>query len=243
MPNAHLLLSPPPVLRRITRGTAFGCPRDFLDNQLVYVVISPRARGLSIGVNMNPDGQCNFDCAYCEVNRCHSPADRRVDVDVVAGELQHTLDLVRSGEIKQRSCFNTVPDELLKLRHVALSGDGEPTLCPNFTEAVQTLMYVRARSDSFFKVVLITNSTGLDRAEVQAGLKYFTREDEIWAKLDAGTQAYMNKVNGPGALLDNVMANILFLSRRRPVIIQSLFPSINEQEPARQGNSAITPNF
>lgn len=232
MPSEPPLLAPPPAAKRITRGTAFGCPRDFLDNRLVYAVISPRARGLSIGVNMNPDGHCNFDCAYCEVNRRHPSAESRVDLDIVAGELQKTINLVQSGEIKEQSFFSTVPDELLTLRHVALSGDGEPTLCPNFTEAVQTVMYVRARSASFFKVVLITNSTGLDVPEVQNGLKYFTRDDEIWAKLDAGTQAYMNKVNGPGAVLDKVLANILAVSRDRPVVIQGLFPSLNGHEPS-----------
>jgi hypothetical protein len=53
--------------------TAFGCPRDFLNDRFVYVVISPRARGLSVGVNMNPDNQCNFDCAYREVDRINRP--------------------------------------------------------------------------------------------------------------------------------------------------------------------------
>jgi hypothetical protein len=43
-------------------GTAFGCPRDFLGNRFVYAVISPRARGLSVGVNMNPDRFCDFNC-------------------------------------------------------------------------------------------------------------------------------------------------------------------------------------
>ena len=55
------------------RGTqcsqAFGYPRDYLANRFVYLTISPRARGLSIGVNLNPDKHCNFDCVYCEVDR------------------------------------------------------------------------------------------------------------------------------------------------------------------------------
>ena len=42
--------------------TAFGCPRDFLNNRFVYAVISARAHGLSLGVNMNPDKRCSFDC-------------------------------------------------------------------------------------------------------------------------------------------------------------------------------------
>ena len=47
----------------------FGWSRDFFGNRNVYAVISPRARGLSLGVNMNPDQDCNFDCIYCEVTR------------------------------------------------------------------------------------------------------------------------------------------------------------------------------
>src|ERR1700742_490162 len=46
-----------------------GCLRESLGNRFVYAVVSPRARGLSIGINMNPDKFCNFDCGYCEVDR------------------------------------------------------------------------------------------------------------------------------------------------------------------------------
>ena len=55
------------------REIAFDRPRDFLDNRFVYAVISPRARGLTLGVNMNPDKRCNFDCVYCEVDRTTMP--------------------------------------------------------------------------------------------------------------------------------------------------------------------------
>ena len=82
---------------------------------------------------------------------------------------------------------------------MALSGDGEPTLSPRFAEALQAVVHVRALSGfPFFKLVLLTNATGLDLPHVQQGLKYFTRSDEVWAKLDGGTQAYLNKVNRPG---------------------------------------------
>src|SRR5438552_9349394 len=83
--------------------TAFGCPRDFLDNRFVYTVISPRARGMSIGVNMNPDKKCNFDCIYCEVNREDvNGKPNELDVNVMANELQKTLLLVHSGGIRER---------------------------------------------------------------------------------------------------------------------------------------------
>jgi wyosine [tRNA(Phe)-imidazoG37] synthetase (radical SAM superfamily) len=217
----------------VSCGTAFGYPRDFSHNRFVYTVISPRARGLSVGINMNPDKQCNFDCLYCEVNRREAARESRLDVPVMIGELERTLETVRSGRLRERPCYQRAPAELLELRHITFSGDGEPTLCPNFKEAIEAVIHLRARGRfPFFKLVLITNASGLDWPEVSAGLGLFTGRDEIWAKLDAGTQDYMRRVNQPDCALQKIMANILALARRRPVIIQSLFSSIDGAAPS-----------
>src|SRR3954470_8484204 len=105
--GTHAVEPPKKSARPITHlETAFGCPRDFLDNRFVYSVISPRARGLSIGINMNPDKQCNFDCIYCEVNRGDTKPERELDVPVMAVELQKTLMLVQSGEIRTRCAYH-----------------------------------------------------------------------------------------------------------------------------------------
>lgn len=211
--------------------TAFGSPRDFLDNRFVYAVVSARARGLSVGVNMNPDKNCNFRCVYCEVHRNGDPR-QELEVEVMASELKKTLGLVRAGRLRERPWYHSLPDELLQLRHVALSGDGEPTLSPHFAEALQAIVHVRALGGfPFFKLVLITNSTGLDLPHVQEGLKHLTRSDEIWAKLDGGTQAYVNRVNQSDIPLEKVLSNILLLGRQRPLVIQSLFPAIGGEEP------------
>jgi wyosine [tRNA(Phe)-imidazoG37] synthetase (radical SAM superfamily) len=213
-------------------GTAFGCPRDFLNHRFVYTVISPRARGLSVGVNMNPDQRCNFDCVYCEVNRREPSREARLDVPVMMAELERTLELVRSGGLRERPCYRSAPSELLELRHVTLSGDGEPTLCPNFGEAVEAVVHLRARGRfPFFKLVLVTNASGLDRPAVIQGLSLFTPRDEIWAKLEAGTQEYANRVNRPDGPLEKILANTLSVARQRPVVIQSLFPAISGEAP------------
>ena len=212
--------------------TAFGSPRDFLDNRFVYVVVSPRARGLSVGINMCPDKNCNFHCVYCEVQRNGEPREKCLEVEVMAAELKQTLAYVRGGRLRERPWYRNLPDELLQLRHVALSGDGEPTLSPYFAEALQAVVHVRALSGHpFFKLVLLTNGTGLDQPHVQQGLKHLTRSDEVWAKLDGGTQAYVNKVNRPGVPLEKILSNIRMLARQRPVVIQSLFPAIKGEEP------------
>jgi wyosine [tRNA(Phe)-imidazoG37] synthetase (radical SAM superfamily) len=218
--------------RKVPKESAFGCSRDFLNNRFVYVVVSPRAHGLSIGVNMNPDKLCNFDCIYCEVDRCVPSTETSLDTKVMTEELQRTLAFVHSGQIRHASRYQALPEELLELRNVALSGDGEPTLCPNFAEAVESVVHVRAqRSFPFFKIVLVTNATGLDAVPVQQSFKLFTRQDEIWAKLDAGTQGYMERVNRPTVPLEKVLENILLVGRQRPVVIQSLFPLVDGRQP------------
>jgi wyosine [tRNA(Phe)-imidazoG37] synthetase (radical SAM superfamily) len=129
-----------------------------------------------------------------------------------------------------------LPDELLQLRHVALSGDGEPTLSLQFSEVVQAVVHIRALGGfPFFKIVLLTNGTGLDHSQVQESLKRFTKSDEIWVKLDGGTQEYLDKVcRLKDVTLGKILSNILHLARQRPVVIQSLFPAINGEEPSAE---------
>ena len=225
--NGHAL-----VQSAISHDAAFGYPRDFMENRFVYLVISPRARGLSIGVNLNPMVNCNFNCLYCEVDREQPTDGMRFDVQRMLSELEETLRRAHGGRLLERSRYSRLPQELMEVRHVALSGDGEPTLSEHFTEAVREIKFLRARGKiPFFKIVLLTNSTALDRPKVQEGIRLLTREDEVWAKLDGGTQEYINRLNGASTPIEKILNNILLLALRRPVVIQSLFPAINGQEP------------
>lgn len=219
----------PPIL---SNEVAFGYPRDFLDNQYVYLVISPRANGLSIGVNLNPVLRCPLNCLYCEIDRGQPVRCSQIDVHRMTVELSQTLELVRGGWLRQWPRYARLPAELLQVRHVALSGDGEPTLSENFAESVKAISLLRTQVD-FFKIVLVTNSMSLERPQVQEGLTLLSPLDEIWAKLDGGTQEYVRRINGPAACLDKILGNILLVARHRPVIIQSLFPAINGEEPSR----------
>jgi wyosine [tRNA(Phe)-imidazoG37] synthetase (radical SAM superfamily) len=216
-------------------GSAYASPRDFLDNRFVYVVESARAGGLSVGVNVNPDKGCNFDCVYCEVDRRTPSKDPVLDLKALSAELIKTLGLIYRGELQKMPRYLGLPSELLVLREVALSGDGEPTQSEQFPEALETVAHVRAqRLFPFFKMVLLTNCTGLDSPKVQKAFKLFTSQDEIWMKLEAGTQEFMDRVNRPRPAfpLEKVLSNILLVAKHRPVVIQSLFPLIDGEEPA-----------
>lgn len=220
------------VVPLLSDEAAYGYPRDFLDNQFVYLVISPRAGGLSIGINVNPIFQCSFKCMYCEVDRTapgHAPF---FDLKKMLAELQKTLAMAQSGELRKMPRYANLPAELMQLRHVAISGDGEPTMAAHFVDALEGIVHFRSLGIfPFFQIVVVTNATALDSVSVREGLKCLTRRDEIWAKLDGGTEEYVKKLNGATVPLAQVLSNILALGRQRPVVIQSLFPAINGEPP------------
>ena len=231
LPNTSAITIPVSPVKPVL--TPFGRPTEFLGNRFVYAVISQRAHGLSIGVNLNPDRRCNFDCAYCEVNRTVPSRETLVDLDVLSAELERMLTLTYERRLREFPYFQNVPQELLTLKGVALSGEGEPTRSPQFAEIVREVVHIRSLGKfPFFKLVLITNTSGLDLADVQQGIGLLTSRDEIWAKLDAGTQEYMDAVNRTDFRLEKVLENILLVGRTRPVVIQSLFPLLKGLEPS-----------
>src|SRR5436189_1514220 len=79
--------------------------RTFADNLYVYAVVSRRSKGVSIGVNLNPDKVCNFDCVYCQVDRKTPPVVRDVDEARLLEELEVMLDLVTMGRLFEHERF------------------------------------------------------------------------------------------------------------------------------------------
>jgi wyosine [tRNA(Phe)-imidazoG37] synthetase (radical SAM superfamily) len=110
--------------------------RSFEANRFVYPVLSRRSQGLSIGVNLNPDKVCNFDCIYCQVDRTRQSETRFVEIDALLAELGAMVDFVTSGEIWQTEKFRDTPAALQRLNDIAFSGDGEPTTYKNFDEII-----------------------------------------------------------------------------------------------------------
>src|SRR5271170_3641494 len=113
--------------------------RTFADNLYVYAVVSRRSKGVSIGINLNPDKVCNFDCVYCQVDRKTPPLVREVDLQRLLQELEDTIDLVQSGGLFEMDRFAGTPAELRRLNDIAFSGDGEPTTCPQFVDIVRAV--------------------------------------------------------------------------------------------------------
>ena len=207
--------------------------RDWKSNLYVYPVISRRSRGLSIGINLNPDKACNFDCIYCQVDRATPSKVQKVDLEILGLELDHMLSLAVAGTLYDDLHFGSVPAELRHLRDIAFSGDGEPTTCPQFLEVVKrTVELKRKYSLDEAKIVLITDACYLTKPKVQQALEIMDASDgEIWAKLDAGTEEYYQLVNRPNFPLSHVLDNILQTAKLRPIVIQALFMQIQNEPP------------
>lgn len=208
-------------------------PRSWRDNLYVYPVVSRRAGGVSIGVNLNPDKACNFDCVYCQVDRTIPPVVRKVDLDVLRAELEGTTAAVVSGALFDDPHFSSVPASARRLNDIAFSGDGEPTASPVFVEAVEIAADVRRRlGREDLKLVLITDAAYLNKPRVREGLALMDAHNgEIWAKLDAGTEEYFRLVNRPNCTLRHILDNILEAARVRPIVIQSLWMNVRGEPP------------
>jgi wyosine [tRNA(Phe)-imidazoG37] synthetase (radical SAM superfamily) len=208
--------------------------RRWADNLYVYAVVSRRSHGVSVGINLNPGKECNFDCLYCQVDRTVAPRVRYVDLERLGAELDAVLHAAADGTLYDAAPFDALPPADRAVRDLAFSGDGEPTTCPRLGEAVATAAAARRRFglDST-KIVVITDAAYLRKPNVREALAVLDGNNgEIWAKLDAGTEEYFQRVDRPNVTLQHVLDNILDAARVRPVVIQSLWMRVDGALPA-----------
>ena len=207
--------------------------RSFHATRFVYPVLSRRSGGISLGVNLNPDKICNFDCIYCQVDRTRQSETRFVELEALLAELEAMLRVIVSGELYDRDEFAATPAALRRLNDIAFSGDGEPTTYRNFDEIIAQCAAVKDRLGlERVKMVLITNASMFHREHVERGLKILdAHQGEIWAKLEAGTDAYYQLVERTPIPFRQILDNITAAARVRPLVIQSLFMRIGGEPP------------
>jgi wyosine [tRNA(Phe)-imidazoG37] synthetase (radical SAM superfamily) len=195
-------------------------------------VISRRSGGLSIGINLNPDKRCNFDCVYCEVDRLTPPRVTRLDLARLRRELEAMVGHVQSGGLGREPKFSELPAPVTRtIRDIAFRGDGEPTMIAEFAACARIVAEVRQVASLVdTKIVLITDAAGLDKRDVREGLRILdANQGEVWGKLDAGTEAYYRAVNRSQVRLERILKNLTLTARERPIVIQSLFLRLHGQ--------------
>ncbi|MFN8549813.1 MAG: radical SAM protein [Candidatus Eisenbacteria bacterium] len=175
----------PTGLDRVPRLSVENHDRDVSAMRYVYPVVSRRARGVSVGVNLNPNNACNWRCVYCQVPNLAYGKGPPIDLELLERELRETLGAIVHGDFLERSA----PEGARRLNDVAFSGNGEPTTSPHFAQAVGVVQ--RVLDDlglAEVKTVLITNGSRIDRPGVGAALGALARtRGEVWFKLDSAT--------------------------------------------------------
>jgi wyosine [tRNA(Phe)-imidazoG37] synthetase (radical SAM superfamily) len=212
-------------------------PRRFGTLHHVYPVISRRSGGLSLGVNLSPTALCNFACVYCQIlaeNAETSTGNVLVPMAKLEEELRFLVDSVTDGSLFSQSWLSQTPPEKRILKDIAFSGDGEPTLSPQFADAVKLVADVRREyCGESVKIVLITNATTLHLAPVRSALTIMLQNNgEIWAKLDAGTPEFFRTVSRSKVPFETVRNNLINFTQEFPVVIQTCFLALHGNVPS-----------
>lgn len=181
------MLTPAPL-------TPVNHDRDSAGMTYVYPVVSRRAGGVSVGINLNPNNACNWACVYCQVPDLVRGAAPEIDLAQLEAELRALLADILQGDFMQ----TRVPEGARRLNDIALSGNGEPTSAKAFPEVIELIGRVMADFDltGKIKLVLITNGSLIDRPRVRAGLtKMAALNGEVWFKFDSATASGMRTIN------------------------------------------------
>ncbi|MDO8926268.1 MAG: radical SAM protein [Sideroxyarcus sp.] len=176
--------------------------RDSAGLRYVYPVVSRRAGGVSIGVNLNTNNACNWRCIYCQVPELTRGTAPPVDLALLEKELGGFLHDLQHGDFMQR-----VPPEARRINDIALSGNGEPTSAQEFNEVIELVGRLKPAE---LKLVLITNGSLMQRDNVQQGLRRMAQlNGEVWFKLDRASEAGMALVNDTKMTMDKVQQNLV----------------------------------
>lgn len=205
--------------------------RDNADMTYVYPVVSRRAGGVSVGVNLNPNNACNWACVYCQVPNLVRGTAPDIDLDLLETELRAMLTDILHGDFMQ----TRVPEAVRRLNDIALSGNGEPTSAKSFPKVIELIGRVMAAFDltGKIKLVLITNGSLTDRPRVQDGLrKMAALNGEVWFKFDSATASGMRAINQTRISPEKQFERLTVAARLCPTWLQTCVFSYDGQAPS-----------
>lgn len=182
------------MLRPMSGLTVTDHDRDASGMAYVYPVVSRRAQGVSVGINLNPNNACNWRCVYCQVPNLVRGRAPKIDLGQLADELSSLLSDIVHGDFMQ----DNVPEDYRRLNDIALSGNGEPTTAKELVEVIEVIdeaMGTFGLRDRI-KLVMISNGSMVAQPHVQEALRKMSKlGGEVWFKLDRATPAGISSTN------------------------------------------------
>lgn len=186
----------------------------------VYPVISRRAGGVSVGINLNPNNACNWHCIYCQVPDLVRGGAPVIDLDLLAQELATVFEAIVNGRYLEEHVADPAQRHL---RDVAFSGNGEPTSAREFPSAVAIVRdAMRSWGLPEVKLRLITNGSLLDRVTTREGIGLIAATGgEVWFKVDAATSDALLRINGTRATPATVLKRLGLCTALCPTWVQT----------------------
>jgi len=213
--------------------------RDVSGMKYVYPVVSRRAGGVSIGINLNINNACNWRCLYCQVPNLTRGTPPPIALEVLEAELRAFLTYALHGDFMLRY----VAEGDRHLQDVAFSGNGEPTSAKEFPEVLvlveKVLREFKLLGDEIvenqpqpIKVRLISNGSLMDKPTVLNSIRHLAKcNGEVWFKLDAGTKAGIARINDVNINPQTHLARLKQCAELCPTFIQTCMFALDGEPP------------
>lgn len=204
--------------------------RDVVGLKYVYPVVSRRAGGVSVGINLNPNNACNWHCVYCQVPELKRGRAPVIDIDRLERELEHMLSDIRDGDFMARYVDQT----LRRLCDIAFSGNGEPTSAAGFADIVTRVGTIRERFGYGDEVPLrlITNGSLVGQEGVLDGIGRLAGfNGEVWFKVDAASPDDIRRINGVERDAGQMARQLALCAVRCPTWVQTCMFAWDREPP------------
>ena len=204
--------------------------RDVSGMKYIYPVVSRRAGGVSIGINLNTNNACNWRCIYCQVPNLTRGTPPPVELDVLEKELRSFLNDVLHGDFMQRY----VSEQDRHLKDIAFSGNGEPTSAKEFPEVLLLVEKVLREFNllSTLKIRLITNGSLMGKPAIINSVSHLAKcNGEVWFKLDAGTKKGIARINDVSLNPQSHLMRLKLCAEACPTFIQTCMFALDDEPP------------
>jgi len=211
--------------------------RELSGLKYIYSVISRRAGGLSIGINLNVNSACNWQCIYCEIPNLTRGSPPPIELDVLEDELRFFLNDIIHGDYMEKNV--AIDDRHVK--DIAFSGNGEPTSAEEFPAVISIVEKILNEFNLLHKIKirLITNGSLMYRASVLQSIAMLEKiNGEVWFKVDSALEESIETINQINLKPKQILERLQACALNCPTFIQTCIFTIDGKEPDQKSIDA-----
>ena len=210
--------------------------RKTFKGKYIYPVVSRRAGGLSLGINLNTNNACNWQCIYCEVPDLVRGKPDSINLKELEVELDYWLD-----QIINQSFLNQYTQNKTEFKDIAFSGNGEPTASKQFKDVIKILIKKinEYKLTKKIKIRLITNGSNMSNPNVKEALSLMNNfSREVWFKIDQINEEDVKTINQVNLSKATVKRNLEAALDSSPTVIQTCLFRLNNKLPSKESLDA-----